>query len=59
MIVIIGSEDVSARGVPEFSAAHPQIRCLVVPGAQHGGEQGVMRRVEFMTTLRDFLAAAR
>ena len=35
------------------------IRTVVVKGAQHGGEQGVMRRPEFMAALREFLAAAR
>ena len=59
MIVLIGSEDANAAGVSAFTTAHPQIRALIVPGAQHGGEQGLMRRPEFMATLREFLAAAR
>jgi pimeloyl-ACP methyl ester carboxylesterase len=58
MIIVIGSEDASAAGVPAFANAHPQVRTLIVPGAQHGGEQGVMRRPEFMAALREFLAAA-
>ncbi|HYB95806.1 MAG TPA: alpha/beta fold hydrolase [Vicinamibacterales bacterium] len=59
MLVIVGSEDTAAAGVPDLVKAHPHIRTVVVPGAQHGGEQGVMRRPEFMATLRPFLAAAR
>ena len=59
MIILIGSEDANAGGVPAFVKAHPQVRTLIVSGAQHGGEQGVMRRPEFMATLREFLAAAR
>ena len=59
MMVLIGSEDASAPGVPAFTKAHPHIRTLVVPGAQHGGPQGVMRQPEFMAALREFLAAAR
>lgn len=59
MIILIGSEDANAAGVPAFTKAHPQVRTLIVPGAHHGGEQGVMRRPEFMATLREFLAAAR
>ena len=59
MIVLIGSEDASAAGSPAFTKAHPHIRTLIVPGAQHGGPQGVMRRPEFMAALREFLAAAR
>ena len=58
-IVLVGSEDISAAGVPELNKTQPQIRTLVVQGAQHGGPEGVMRRHEFMTTLREFLAAAR
>ena len=56
MMVLIGSEDQSAAAVPALVKVHPQIRELVVPGAQHGGEQGVMRRPEFMSALREFLA---
>ena len=59
MMVLIGSEDASAAGVPAFAKAHPHARTLVVQGAQHGGPQGVMRRPEFMAALREFLAAAR
>ena len=58
MMILIGSEDSNAPGVPAFVKAHPQVRTLIVSGAQHGGERGVMRRPEFMTALREFLAAA-
>jgi pimeloyl-ACP methyl ester carboxylesterase len=58
-IVIIGSEDLSAAGVPDLNQTQPQIRTVVVQGAQHGGPEGVMRRPEFMSTLREFLAQAR
>ena len=58
-IVLIGSEDISANGVPDLNKTQPRIRTLVVQGAQHGGPEGVMRRAEFMTTLREFLANAR
>jgi pimeloyl-ACP methyl ester carboxylesterase len=58
-LLITGSKDVSAAGVPDLNQRHPQIRTLVVPDAEHGGPAGVMRRVEFMTTLREFLAATR
>ncbi len=58
-IVIIGSEDISAAGVPELNKSQPQIRTVIVPGAQHGGPEGVMRRAEFTTTLHEFLAKAK
>jgi pimeloyl-ACP methyl ester carboxylesterase len=55
MMVLIGSEDQSASGVPALVKVHPHIRTLVVQGAQHGGPQSVMRRPEFMSALREFL----
>jgi pimeloyl-ACP methyl ester carboxylesterase len=58
-IVIVGSEDNNALGVPDLNRLHPRIRTVVVPGAQHGGPDGVMRRPEFMATLREFLAAGK
>lgn len=59
MMVLIGSADQAASGVPALVKTHPQIRALVIEGAYHGGELGVMRRPEFMAALREFLAAAR
>jgi pimeloyl-ACP methyl ester carboxylesterase len=58
-ILITGSDDISAAGVPELNKTHPQIHTLVVPGAQHGGPEGVLRRPQFMAALREFLANAR
>lgn len=58
-IMIIGSDDLSAAGVPDLNKSQPQIRTVVVQGAQHGGPEGVMRRREFTTTLQEFLAARR
>ena len=58
-IVITGSEDISAAGVPELNKAQPQIQTVVVKGAQHGGPEGVMRRPEFATSLQAFLATTR
>jgi pimeloyl-ACP methyl ester carboxylesterase len=58
-IVITGSEDISAAGVPALNKSQPQILTVIVPGAQHGGPEGVMRRREFTTTLHEFLAKAK
>jgi hypothetical protein len=57
--VITGSEDISAAGVPALNKSQPQILTVIVPGAQHGGPEGVMRRREFTTTLHEFLAKAK
>ena len=59
MIVLIGSEDGNAANVPALAKALPRIRPVVVPGAQHGGEAGVMRRREFIAAVHEFLAGAR
>jgi pimeloyl-ACP methyl ester carboxylesterase len=58
-MVLVGSEDINAAGVPDLNKTHSQIRTLVIPGAQHGGPEGVLRRPEFMAALRAFLAGAR
>lgn len=58
-MVITGSDDINAAGLPELNELHPRIKTVVVQGAQHGGPQGVMRRLEFMSALREFLANAR
>ena len=58
-IVLVGSDDINAAGVPELNKVHPRIKTVVVQGAQHGGPEGVMRRPEFMAALREFLAGAR
>jgi pimeloyl-ACP methyl ester carboxylesterase len=58
MFVVIGSEDRNAENVPALAKAHPEIRTLVIEGAQHGGERGVMRRPEFMAALLNFLVTA-
>jgi pimeloyl-ACP methyl ester carboxylesterase len=57
-IVLVGSDDLNAAGVPELNKLHPRIKTVVVQGAQHGGPEGVMRRPEFMAALREFLAGA-
>jgi hypothetical protein len=56
MMVLIGSEDQTAAGVAVLVKVHSHVRSLVVQGAQHGGAEGVMRRPEFMSALREFLA---
>lgn len=58
-IVLVGSEDISAAGVPALNKTQPQIRTVVVQGAQHGGPEGVLRRSEFMSALQEFLDRAR
>jgi hypothetical protein len=41
----------------ELGKIMPSLKVVIVDGAEHGGERGIMRRPEFMETLRSFLAA--
>ena len=53
MIEIIGTLDPSVSEVAPLRKAHPQIKTLVLEGATHGGEQGVLRRPETQSALRE------
>ncbi|MBY0495072.1 MAG: hypothetical protein K2Y23_12750 [Cyanobacteria bacterium] len=46
MMEIVGTLDLSVSEVEPLKKAHPQIKMLVLEGATHGGEQGVLRRAE-------------
>jgi pimeloyl-ACP methyl ester carboxylesterase len=56
---IIGSADPSLTGMQELRKAMPALSLVVVEGAAHGGERGVLRHPQFLPTLREFLAARR
>lgn len=59
MIEIIGTLDPSVSEVAPLRKAHPQIKALVLEGATHGGEQGVLRRPETLSALREMWNGAR
>jgi len=59
MIEIIGTLDPAVSEVEPLRKAHPQIKMLVLEGATHGGEQGVLRRPETMNALRELWSSAR
>lgn len=59
MIEIIGSLDPSVSEVEPLRKAHPQIKTLVLEGATHGGEQGVLRRPETIAALGELWSGAR
>ena len=58
MIEIIGTLDPAVSQVEPLRKAHPQIKMLVLEGATHGGEQGVLRRPETMTALKELWSSA-
>jgi pimeloyl-ACP methyl ester carboxylesterase len=52
---IIGTADPSIAGMRELTQVMPALKLVVVDGAEHGGERGVLRRPELIAALRDFL----
>jgi pimeloyl-ACP methyl ester carboxylesterase len=56
---IIGSADPSVGTMRELERVMPALSVVVIDGAAHGGDRGVMRRPEFRASLREFLAAHR
>jgi pimeloyl-ACP methyl ester carboxylesterase len=56
---IIGSADPSLGGLQDLKRMMPALDVAIVDGAEHGGERGVLRRLEFLAALRDFLAIRR
>ena len=56
---IIGSADPSVTGMRDLKKVMPALTVLVLDGATHGGDRGVLRRPEFLPALRAFLAARR
>jgi pimeloyl-ACP methyl ester carboxylesterase len=56
---IIGSADPSANSMRELETVMPVLKVVIVDGAEHGGERGILRRKEFLPSVREFLAAAR
>jgi pimeloyl-ACP methyl ester carboxylesterase len=59
MIEIIGTRDPAVSEVEPLRRAHPQIKTLVLEGATHGGEQGVLRRSETIAALRELWSRGR
>jgi pimeloyl-ACP methyl ester carboxylesterase len=55
MLAVIGTQDPSLAGVQALKAIIPDVSLVVVSGAEHGGERGVLRRTEFLTALQQFL----
>jgi len=56
---IIGSADPSVGTMNDLKTVMPALTVVVVQGAEHGGERGILRRGEFLSAVREFLAARR
>jgi len=58
-LAIIGTADPNVDGVRNLPKVMPQVKVAIIDGAEHGGERGILRRPEFIATLREFLSATR
>jgi pimeloyl-ACP methyl ester carboxylesterase len=56
---IIGSGDPAVDNMRALASLMSALKLIVVDGAEHSGERGIMRRPEFLAALREFLAAHR
>ena len=56
-LAIAGSADPNLAGIKELGKLRPDVKVTVIEGATHGGATGVILRPEFVTTIREFIAA--
>ena len=58
-LAVVGSNDPLRTGLEKLKGLRPDVTLVVIPGATHGGPEGVLGKPEFMLALRSFLAAHR
>lgn len=56
---VVGSLDPGQARLQELKRLRTDMKLVVVDGATHAGEHGILRRVEFMIIIREFIAANR
>lgn len=56
---IVGSEDPFLPSMQELRRLRPGLKLVVVDGATHGGERGIVRRPELVSSFREFVTARR
>src|SRR5690348_14302982 len=54
---IVGSDDLFRAGFEQLVRLRPSVKVVVVDGATHGGQRGILGRPETIAALREFLAA--
>ena len=54
-IGFVGTADPAIWSVRDMRAVMPQFVLRTIEGAAHGGDQGILRRGEFVTQLLEFL----
>jgi pimeloyl-ACP methyl ester carboxylesterase len=58
-LAIVGNRDPNLAGLQNLQKLRPAIKLVVVEGATHGGETGIVRRPELIANLRQFISAQR
>jgi hypothetical protein len=58
-LAVVGSLDPARKGLETLKALRPEIKLVIVDGATHAGDRGILGRPELMTALREFLPANR
>jgi pimeloyl-ACP methyl ester carboxylesterase len=58
-LAVVGGADGALAGVKALKAAWPDLDVVVIEGASHTGDRGILRRPEFVQAIRAFLAAHR
>jgi pimeloyl-ACP methyl ester carboxylesterase len=56
---IAGSADPLLVSLEDLKKLRPGLKLIVVDGATHSGDRGIVRRAEFVAAIRDFVAARR
>lgn len=58
MLAIVGNQDSVHTRILGLKELRPDVKLVVVVGATHGGDRGIVTRQEFIVELRRFIAAA-
>lgn len=56
---IVGSLDPQTAGFERLKKLRPSLKLVVIDGAVHAGDHGILTRPEFIAALREFIAANR
>lgn len=56
---IAGSADPLLAALQELKKLRPALKLVVIEGATHAGERGIIRRSEFLPVVREFIASHR
>lgn len=56
---IVGSLDPNKPGLEELKKLRPSLELIILEGATHSGERGILRRPELMAAIREFIGEKR